>query len=173
MATPDGDSAYQNATPSDLAARPWTPPAKRPTVVAALLTALLVAALLCAGLVVVGRSTPADPLPPPQREVPIAPVAPDEPAAPIQVIYEVTASGSGNVGSVSFTDQDGDIIRRGGIPLPWRTTFTADRRSPLVLHAQRKAGGDAGPVSCSITVDGKVIANTTEQGRYAAPQCSG
>jgi hypothetical protein len=34
------------------------------------------------------------------------------------VLYEVTASGSRNTGSVSYTDQDGETIRRNGIPLP-------------------------------------------------------
>ncbi|MFB9360252.1 MmpS family transport accessory protein [Actinoplanes nipponensis] len=90
------------------------------------------------------------------------------------VVYEVTASGSRNVGSVSYTDQDGDIIRRNGIRLPWRTTFTVGgQRKPLVLIAQRNGGGDAGPVTCTITLDGKVLSSTTADGRYAAPECSG
>jgi hypothetical protein len=93
--------------------------------------------------------------------------------APV-VVYEVTASGSRNTGDVSYTDQDGDIIRRNGIPLPWRITFPAGpQRIPLVLVAQRKGGGDAGPVTCTITEGGKLLASTTQRGRYAAPQCSG
>jgi hypothetical protein len=91
------------------------------------------------------------------------------------VIYEVTASGSDNTGSVSYTDQDGDIIRRDGIKLPWRVAFRlgGQRKPPLVLISQRKGGGDAGPVTCSITLGGKVLSSTTAEGRYAAPQCSG
>ncbi|WP_433789071.1 MmpS family transport accessory protein [Actinoplanes sp. CA-252034] len=90
------------------------------------------------------------------------------------VVYEVTASGSGNTGSVAYTDQDGQIIRRNGIALPWRTTFPAGSgRQPLVLTAQRLGGGDAGPVTCTITVGGKVLSTTTTEGRYGAPQCSG
>ncbi|MEV6303423.1 MmpS family transport accessory protein [Actinoplanes sp. NPDC051861] len=92
----------------------------------------------------------------------------------VEVVYEVTASGEDNTGSVSYLDEDGDIIRRNGIPLPWRTTFRAgEERRPLVLIAQRKDGGDAGPVTCTITVAGKVLATTTADGRYASPQCSG
>lgn len=91
-----------------------------------------------------------------------------------EVIYQVTASGSRNVGSVSYTDQDGEIIRLSGIPLPWRTAFPMGvERRPRVLIAQRKRGGDAGPVTCTITVDGKLLSATTADGRYAAPQCSG
>jgi hypothetical protein len=91
-----------------------------------------------------------------------------------QVVYEVTASGSKNTGSVAYTDQDGDIIRRNGIPLPWRTTFALDgQRKPLVLDVQRKGGGDTGPVTCTITVGGKLLSTTTAEGRYAAALCSG
>jgi hypothetical protein len=91
------------------------------------------------------------------------------------VVYEVTASGSDNTGSVSYTDQDGDIIRRNGIKLPWRVAFRlgGQRKPPLVLISQRQGGGDAGPVTCSITLGGKVLSSTTAEGRYAAPQCSG
>ncbi|WP_125804963.1 hypothetical protein [Actinoplanes sp. ATCC 53533] len=90
-----------------------------------------------------------------------------------EVVYQVTASGSRNVGSVTYTDQDGDIIRLSGIPFPWRMTFPRGERKPLILNAQRKRGGDAGPVTCTITLDGKLLSSTTAEGRYASAQCSG
>jgi hypothetical protein len=101
--------------------------------------------------------------------------APAAPAAGApQVVYEVTASGSKNTGSVVYTDQNGDIIRLNGVPLPWRTTFPVGaQRKPLILDTQRKGGGDTGPVTCTITVGGKVLASTTAEGRYAAALCSG
>jgi hypothetical protein len=111
-----------------------------------------------------------------RAETSAAVAAPDTSAnaGPPEVVYEVTASGSRNTGSVTYTDQDGDIIRRHGIPLPWRITFPVGaQRKPLVLIAQRRGGGDAGPVTCTITVNGKLLASTTVNGRYAAPQCSG
>jgi hypothetical protein len=89
------------------------------------------------------------------------------------VIYEVTSSGGGT-GSVQYTDQDGDIVRRSGIPLPWRLQFTTTKPRPvLVLITQRHSGGDGGPVTCRITANGKVLSETTATGRYAAPECSG
>jgi hypothetical protein len=95
-------------------------------------------------------------------------------AAAPQVVYEVKASGSRNTGSVSYIDQDGEIIRLNGIPLPWRTTFpVGSQRKILVLDAQRKGGGDAGPVTCTITVGGKLLASTTAEGKYAYSLCSG
>ncbi|MFF5288343.1 MmpS family transport accessory protein [Paractinoplanes globisporus] len=104
--------------------------------------------------------------PPPAKQATSA-----SPAAARTVLYAVTA-GSGDIGSVQYTDQDGDIISRGGVPLPWRVTFhvTGDQH-PFVLIAQRKKGG-TGPVTCSITVGGEVLSSATETGRYAAPECA-
>ncbi len=91
-----------------------------------------------------------------------------------QVVYEVTARGSKNTGSVTYTDQDGDFVRLNGIPLPWRTTFPGDGQPlNLVLDAQRMGGGDNGPVTCTITVGGKVLSTTTSEGRNAAVLCGG
>jgi hypothetical protein len=98
---------------------------------------------------------------------------PSATAGATTVVYEVTASGSRNTGSVTYTDRDGEIIRLHGIHLPWRITFPAGGRKPLVLLAQRKSGGDTGPVTCTITVDGKLLSSTTAHGRYASAQCSG
>ena len=42
-----------------------------------------------------------------------------------------------------------------------------------VLITQRKSGGDNGPVTCTITVNGKVIDSATNTGQYAAADCSG
>jgi hypothetical protein len=103
---------------------------------------------------------------------PAEPVLATSPAAPQVVVYVVESSGKADVGSVEYTDQDGDIIRHSGVPLPWRVTFTmSGERRPLVLIAQRKKGG-TGAVSCSITYAGKVLATATETGAYAAPLCS-
>ncbi len=89
-------------------------------------------------------------------------------------MFNKEVSGSRNTGSVSYTDQDGDIVRHDGIALPWRVTFRVGaQRQPLALIAQPKGGGDAGPVTCTIIVNGKLLATTTVHGRYAAPQCSG
>jgi hypothetical protein len=94
-----------------------------------------------------------------------------EPAAD-EVVYLVFSSGKGDVASVEFTDQDRDIIRKGEVSLPWRHTFrTVGDKPPLVVVAQRKQGG-TGPVTCSISLGGKVLATAVQRGRYASPQCS-
>ena len=115
------------------------------------------------------RPPAAAPAPTPTLAVPAAPAG-SAPAART-VVYVVTA-GTGDIGSVQYTDQDGDIVTRGGVDLPWRLTFhVTGYRQALVLIAQRERGG-AGPVTCSITVDGKVLSTATQTGRYGAPECS-
>ena len=90
------------------------------------------------------------------------------------VIYEVIPSGSNNIGAITYLDQDNQQIRRSGIPLPWRIEFTNTQRNPVyIIEAQRKSGGDNGPVLCRITVDGKVLDETTSTGQYAAVNCVG
>jgi hypothetical protein len=88
------------------------------------------------------------------------------------VVYLVSSSGKGEVASVQFTDQDRDIVSKGEVSLPWRHTFrTVGDKPPLVVVAQRKQGG-TGPVTCSISLGGKVLATAVQRGRYASPQCS-
>src|SRR5262249_28891610 len=90
------------------------------------------------------------------------------------VIYEVIPSGSNNIGDITYLDQDNQTIRRSGIPLPWRIEFTNTQRYPTyILEAQRKGGGDNGSLLCRITVDGKVLDETTNTGQYAAVNCVG
>jgi hypothetical protein len=121
-------------------------------------------------------SPPASPpqSPSPAGSLPAIPQAPSSAPAGTRVVYQVTASGTHNVGSVQYTDQDGTIIHKSGIRLPWRLEFTITAtKPPLVLISQRTGGGDNGPVTCSITYGGKVLASTTAHGQYAAPECSG
>jgi Mycobacterium membrane protein len=94
-------------------------------------------------------------------------------ADPLQVVYLVTAGGAGDVASIDYTDQNRDIIRRSGVPVPWRTTFrlAGTDRPPLVLDAQRKRGG-TGPLTCTISLGGKVLSTTTATGRFASAQCA-
>jgi hypothetical protein len=160
---------------------------------------LAACALFVAGILVIDQfgdddngargTTPTTTSPTPTQGAPSAAVTPSRPpveatttvtagaaapAAAPQVVYEVKASGSRNTGSVSYIDEDGEIIRLNGIPLPWRTAFpVGSQRKILVLDAQRKGGGDAGPVTCTITVGGKLLASTTAEGKYAYSLCSG
>jgi hypothetical protein len=136
--------------------RPWWV-----LVVAAVLVVVLGAALWPLGT---GRPAP------PAATLPPTTVASAAPSAQI-VVYVVTA-GTGDIGSVQYTDQDGDMVSRDGVKLPWRFTFHVNGpRHGFVLIAQRKQGG-SGSVSCSITVDGKELSTATHTGRYAAPMCS-
>lgn len=135
------------------------------------LLAVPVIAMVAAGVAL----WPSGSHPEPAKIVPVVAVSSPAPSAAssVLVVYEVTSSGAEDIGSVQYTDQDGDIISRNGVRLPWRVTFrVTGPQHAFVVISQRKKGG-TGPVTCSITVGGKVLSTTTQSGRYAAPQCSG
>jgi len=161
---PVGGGAWPPPVPDDLPVRSRT---RRRLLVLGVAIAVAVAVALGLAL---RPSHPHRPKAMPTPAVPAPTVA--GPAAVARTVVYVVTAGNGDSGSVQYTDQDGDIIRRGGIDLPWRVTFqvTGDRH-PLVLIAQRHQGG-TGPVTCSITVDGKVLSTATQTGRYGAPECS-
>lgn len=171
---PPSDPWHEAPPPDDVV---WPPPPVPDDLPARPRTRWWLQGLIAVVVVAVGFAVALRPAPsrPPATAPKLAAPAPAVPASPAvatrTVVYAVTA-GIGDIGSVQYTDQDGDVISRGGIDLPWRVTFhvTGDRHA-LVLIAQRKRGGD-GPVTCSITVDGKVLSRTTETGRYGAPECS-
>ena len=148
---------------------PDDPPARPATRwwLLALVAAVVAAVALGFGL----RPSPSHPpVTGPANKPPLA--APTAPAPAARTVVYVVTAGTGDIGSVQYTDQDGDIIRRGGVDLPWRVTFHVTGTShAFVLIAQRNRGG-AGPVTCSITVDGKVLSTATQTGRYGAPECS-
>lgn len=94
------------------------------------------------------------------------------PETVVEVIYLVTSTGEDDVARVEYTDEDRDIIRKGEVSLPWRYTYrVVGDKPPLVVIAQRKRGG-TGPVTCTISLDGKVLTTEVQRGRYASPQCS-
>jgi hypothetical protein len=94
------------------------------------------------------------------------------PAGPT-VVYEVTATGSGALVDITYTDQDGDIIQLGGVALPWRLSLVrVGSRWPTVLSAHPHGFGDTGPLSCSITVNGKVLSTMTTNERPTMAYCS-
>jgi len=53
-----------------------------------------------------------------------------------------------------------------------RVRHTTLAQRSFVINAQRRSGGDNGPVTCRITVDGKVLDETTATGEYARRSAS-
>jgi hypothetical protein len=83
--------------------------------------------------------------------------------------YEVTGD-AGTANNVTYMINHGEQ-QETNVALPWSKDFTADDKfQALVVNAQNAGGGS---ISCTITVDGKVISQHTSNGQYAVVMCSG
>lgn len=90
------------------------------------------------------------------------------PAGPMEVEYSVTGSAE----AVSLTIQNG----QGGTEqmqasLPWTKSLTVEPGSFLYVSAQN--AGQAGSVTCEITVDGQTFKQSTSTGPHVIASCSG
>jgi hypothetical protein len=102
-------------------------------------------------------------------------VAPAPPPAPVQdtIVYTITGGHAGNITYIQPGEsfQESQITDR--TKLPWSKTWTLDpsgyEQFGLTIEAQNSGGGTIG---CSITVDGKVIAQNSSSGEYAVVTCS-
>lgn len=95
-------------------------------------------------------------------------------AAPDTIVYTITGRRSSMIDYVNpgpgfqqsqITDQT---------TLPWSKTFTAapgSYTSMLLSLTAQNAG--TGSISCSISIDGKVVASNTSSGQYAIVECQG
>lgn len=171
--------ALTNMAPSDVppapapAPPPPLTPAHRSRAWWLMVPALVVLACTCGGVVsMVGGGDQAETAPAVPAPPIVAEATPGVSPVPQEVVYLVTSTGRGEKISVEYTDEDHDIIRKGEVPLPWRHTFrTGGDQPPLVLLAQRRTSG-TGPLTCTITVDGKTLTTNAQDGRSAAVMCS-
>ncbi|MEU5723188.1 MmpS family transport accessory protein [Micromonospora sp. NPDC047738] len=70
-----------------------------------------------------------------------------------EVVYEVTGTEAVNV---QFYDANGDFLQVDEVQSPWRLAFTAnDRQRVQIVALPANRGGD--PITCQITIDGKVV----------------
>jgi hypothetical protein len=98
--------------------------------------------------------------------------APERP--PLRVLYEVEGTASG--ASLTYATNDGSA--QGETALPLMNTkgtagvgFTATSGQFLYLSAQNL--GEAGTVTCRISVDGVTISENTSNGSYSIASCDG
>ncbi|HEY4455088.1 MAG TPA: MmpS family transport accessory protein [Pseudonocardiaceae bacterium] len=102
-------------------------------------------------------------------------VAAAPPAAPAQdtIVYTVTGGHAGDITYISPGEsvQESQLTDR--TALPWSKTWTLDpsgyEQFSLTIEAQNAGGGTIG---CSITVNGKVIAQNSSSGEYSVVTCS-
>ena len=87
------------------------------------------------------------------------------------ITYSVTGDGPADITYDTFTSGNTGSEQANGATLPWTKTLTAKGFFSIYsLGAQLNSGTT---ISCSITLDGKVISNHTSTGQYANVDCSG
>jgi hypothetical protein len=101
-------------------------------------------------------------------------VVPEPGRAPLRVLYEVEGTASG--ASLTFATNDGSEQTKTNIPLintkgTAGVEFTATSGQFLYLSAQNL--GEAGTVTCRISVDGVTVSENTSSGSYSIASCDG
>ena len=82
------------------------------------------------------------------------------------VVYKV--AGTATKGSVTYGTPSGQE-QTNGVRLPWAKTLKVEAFDILVITAQNGGGGT---ITCSITVDGKVVKRGKSSGAYAVVTCT-
>ncbi|GAA3207275.1 MmpS family transport accessory protein [Actinocorallia longicatena] len=94
---------------------------------------------------------------------------PVPPAKPANALHHVVyrAEGTAPGGTVSFWTAGG-VGKEKDAALPWEKSFELKTGSPVSVSITAR---DAGTVSCSIAVDGKIVERSTGDGRSALATC--
>ncbi|MFE2757779.1 MmpS family transport accessory protein [Actinosynnema sp. NPDC059335] len=96
------------------------------------------------------------------------------PSAPLThvVVYEVTGPG-GKSPEIRFTAEGVNSSEKvEAVDLPWRRELTIPAGPGLGVAQVMAANGQGESISCTITVDGHVVANNTAKGEFATVSCS-
>lgn len=88
------------------------------------------------------------------------------------IVYEITGPG-GRSPEIRFaTEGVNSTEKTEAVTLPWRRELTISSGPGLSVAQVMAANGQGESISCSITVDGHVVANNTAKGEYATVSCS-
>ena len=147
---PSVTSTRKDSPPTSPAASPARRRARRAGVAA-----------LAAVVVVVGAAvwftTDADPAPVPSTHT---------------VVYEVTGPG-GRSPEIRFAVEGANSTEKAeAVGLPWRKELTFSSGPGLSVAQVMATNGQGESISCTITVDGHVVANNTAKGEYTTVSCS-
>jgi MmpS family membrane protein len=112
------------------------------------------------------------PAPPNGAAPPAAAPGADDSATGSVVVYEVIGKGTG---SVTYMKEGFAQEQQTAAKLPFKKELRFKDKvgsfAPLSLVAQNGSGG--GDITCRITVDGKVVGESTSSGQYAVVTCNG
>jgi hypothetical protein len=86
-------------------------------------------------------------------------------------IYSVTGNGVANISYDSVTTAGGGTQQAIGSPLPWSKTVSGKGLITIFSVVAQLTSGST--VSCTLTVDGKVVSSHTSTGQDAIVTCDG
>jgi hypothetical protein len=95
----------------------------------------------------------------------------------VEVVYEVEGAGTdASIVYFSFSDgTDSDVQSLDGQALPWTEEFDATIGGEFDFSTfsvtATNGAEDTGPISCTITVDGKVVAEDDSEGEFGTVTC--
>ncbi|MET8760206.1 MmpS family transport accessory protein [Lentzea sp. NPDC004782] len=100
----------------------------------------------------------------------------DNDAAPVPtthtIVYEVTGPG-GRAPEIRFAGEGTNSVEKAeAVGLPWRKELTIPAGPGLAVAQVMATNGQGESISCTITVDGHVVANNTAKGEYTTVSCS-
>jgi hypothetical protein len=85
--------------------------------------------------------------------------------------YRVTFEITGSAERVELTLEGGEETEQGEYQIPFSQEVSVDSGDFVYISAQNL--GTTGTVTCTIYVDGELLATTTAQGSYVVVSCSG
>ena len=119
------------------------------------------------------NSIPPTPTSLPPGSNPGVPVTSARQSAGSVVVYEIVGRGSASM--ITYTKQGFSQEQQDSANLPFRKELKFDEQvdglAPLSLTAQNSSRG--GAITCRITVDGKVVTESTSNGQYTVVTCRG
>lgn len=102
----------------------------------------------------------------------IATQEPDPVPTTHTVVYEVTGPG-GKAPAIRFaTEGVNNAEQAEAVDLPWRREVVLPAGPGLGVAQVMATNGEGESISCSITVDGHLVANNTAKGEHATVSCS-
>jgi Mycobacterium membrane protein len=170
----DAEGCTSGGPPRHSAPRPTPAPRTRkrrtwPWVVGVVVLLLIGAGSLLGG----GSSIPPTPTSLPPGSNPGVPARSAQQAAGSVVVYEIV--GRGSASTITYTKQDFAQDQQATAQLPFRKELRFDEQvggsGALSLTAQNSSRG--GAITCRITVDGKVVNESTSTGQYTVVTCRG
>ncbi|WP_170191731.1 MmpS family transport accessory protein [Saccharothrix syringae] len=96
-----------------------------------------------------------------------------EPVAPTHaVVYEVTGPG-GKSSEIRFTTDGANTTERvEAVDLPWRRELVVPAGPGLGIAQVMATNGQGESITCTITVNGRVVASRTARGEFTTVSCS-